>query len=104
MDLLLVRPAHGGNPCTGGDPAVVAFEFEAELFVEDPQVPVASSYHGAGQHALHFLRHHPNIGLVAAVIGKAIEAKTVVEHSQQDDVVLEVDIAATSAATSASAT
>src|SRR6516165_11074667 len=97
MDLGLVRPAHGRNPCAIGDPALISLELEAELFVENPQVPVASAYHGPRHHVLHFLRHHADIGRVAAVIGKAIEAKPIVEHSQQDDVVLEIDIRATSA-------
>src|SRR5262249_52847894 len=51
---------------------------------------------------LHLLGDHADIGLVAAVVGEAIEAKAVVEVAEQHDVVLEGDVrAATAAAASA---
>src|SRR5262252_8438426 len=93
----------GGNPCSGCDPLVVGFELHPELVVEDSQIAVAATYDRIRPDRLYFLRHHADIGLVAAVIDKAIESKAIIEMTEQGDVVLECDIRASSAA-AASAT
>jgi len=50
---------------------------------------------------LHLLRHHADIGLVAAVVAEAIEAKAVVELTEKSDVVLEGDVGPAAPATAA---
>jgi hypothetical protein len=73
-------------------------ELETEPFVMDPQIPVAAMCDRVGSHRLHFLRDHPDIDLVAAVI-----TKTVVEPAEQHDILLEVDVRAAPTTTTAAA-
>src|SRR5713101_8419177 len=86
------------NWCAGWDmsarrgPLVVGLELHAELVVEDPQIPVAAAQYRRGHDCLDFLRHHADIGLVAAVVGEAVEAKAVIEVAEKGDVVLERDV------------
>src|SRR6202040_567335 len=54
-------------------------------------------------HGPHLLRHHPDIGGVAAVVDEAIIAETVVESSEQHDIVFEAHVGATPAAAAAAA-
>src|ERR1700676_281409 len=75
--------------CTRRDPPVVGLKRPAELVVKDPQVTVAAAQHRRGHNCLHLLRHHANIGLVATVVGEAIEAEAVFEVADKEDVVLE---------------
>ena len=56
-----------------------------------------------GPHHADLLRHHADIGPLAAVIGEAIIAQAVLQMTEQDDVVLERDVRAASAATSTTA-
>src|SRR5262245_18960639 len=91
----------GRHACAGGEPLFVGLERHADPVVEDPEITVATSHHRFGHHRLHLLRHHAHIGALAAVVGEAIEAEAVVEMAQQHDVVLEVDVGPTSAATAA---
>src|SRR5262245_50256439 len=93
----------GRNPCSGCDPSVVGFERHPKLVVEDSQVAVATTYDRIRPDRLHFLRHHADIGLVAAVVAEAIEAEAIVEMTKQCDVVFQRDIRASSATTTASA-
>src|SRR6185295_8266062 len=51
---------------------------------------------------LYFLRHHPDIGLVAAEIAEAVIAEAIVQMPEQHDVMLQRDVGA-SATTSAAA-
>ena len=53
---------------------------------------------------LHLLCHDADIRCVAAVVGKAIEAKPIVEAPEQHDIVLEPHVGTPTAATTASAT
>src|SRR4030088_1184625 len=82
------------NWCAGRDmsarrgPLVVGLEFQAELVVEDPQIAVAAAQYRRGHDCLDFLRHHADIGLVAAVVGEAVEAEAVIEVAEKRDVVL----------------
>src|SRR5262249_60105833 len=88
-----------------GKPVAVGAEFQAEPVVVDTQIPIAAARHCVRPHCLHFLRHHADIGLVAAEIAEAVVAEAVVEMTKQDDVVLERNVGtpATAAATTATA-
>ena len=61
---------------------VVGLELQPELVVEDPQVSIAAAHDRLRHDRLHFLRHHADIGLVAAVVAEAIEAKAIVETAE----------------------
>src|SRR5581483_8097 len=99
---LSMRPRGGGrNPRARGEPLIVALELQPESVVEDKQVAVVTADDGIGRNDLHLLRHHADIGLVAAIVAEAIEAKPVIEVSKQDHMVLERDVGAASAATTA---
>src|SRR5438876_5054187 len=62
----------GRNMCPRRDPPLIRLELHAELVVEDPQITVAAAHHRRGHDRLHFLRHHADMGLVAAVVGEAV--------------------------------
>jgi hypothetical protein len=81
----------------------VGLEPHADFVIEDAQVAVRTALDRIRPNNLHFLRHDADVRLVAAVIGKPVEAKAVVEVTEQDDVVLERDVR-TPAATAAAAT
>src|SRR5262245_35949732 len=85
-------PHDGRNPCARRQPLLVGLELDAEPVIEDPQVAVAAAHDRFRHDALHLLRHHADIGLVAAVVAEAIEAEAVVETAEQRDVVLERNI------------
>src|SRR5204863_8899839 len=63
-------------------------ELHAELVVEDPQIAVAAAHHRRGHDCLDLLRHDTDVGLVAAVVAKAVEAEAVIEVAEEGDVVL----------------
>src|SRR2546425_969948 len=92
--VLAFVPALLLNWCAGRDmsarrgPLVVALELQAELVVEDPQIAVATAQYRRGHDCLDLLRHHADIGLVAAVVAEAIEAKAIIEVAEKRDVVL----------------
>src|SRR5215475_3432069 len=88
----------GRDPRTRCDPLIVGLELEAEPIVEDAQVAVAPAHDCLRHDGLHVLRHHADIGLVAAVVAEAIEAEAVVEMAEQRDVVLQRNIGPPSAA------
>src|SRR6266700_2192490 len=69
-------------------PLVVGLELQAELVVGDTQIAVAAAQYRRGHDCLDFLRHHADIGLVAAVVAEAIEAEAVIEVAEKRDVVL----------------
>src|SRR5262245_32211935 len=81
-----------GNPRARRDPLVVGLKVETELFVVDPQIAVAAANDRRRHDRLHLLRHDTDISPVAAVIGKAIEPKAVLEMADQGDVLFEPDI------------
>src|SRR5664279_975790 len=74
------------------DPIFPGLHAQAELIVIDPQIAVAATHDSIGHDGLDFLRHHADIGLVAAIVAEAVEAETVVEMAEQDDVMLGADI------------
>src|SRR3984893_5392147 len=82
------------NWCAGRDmsarrgPLVVGLELQAQLVVEDTQIAVAAAQYRRGHDCLDFLRHHADIGLVAAVVAEAVEAEAVIEVAEKRDVVL----------------
>src|ERR1700730_9765694 len=86
------------NWCAGRDmsarrgPLVVGLELQAELVVEDTQITVAAAQYRRGHDCLDFLRHHADIGLVAAAVAEAVEAEAVVEVAEKEGVVLEHDV------------
>ena len=90
---------------TARKPILVAAEFDAELFVVDPEVPIRAARHCIWHYRLHFLRNHADIGLFASDVAEAIVAEAVIEMTEQDDIVfqLEVGATATTASTTASA-
>jgi hypothetical protein len=57
----------------------VGLEFHAELVVENAEIAIAAAHDRIRPHPLHVLRHHADIGDVAAFVGEAIEADAVVE-------------------------
>ena len=72
----------------------------------NPEITIAAAHHRTWHDRAYFLRHDPDIGLVAAEIAEAVIAEAVVQMPKQDDVVLQRDIgapAATAAATSTAA-
>src|SRR5258706_9684459 len=85
-----------GDPCAASKPVAVAAELQPELLVVDPQVTVAAAGHGFQHHTFHFLRDDAGINLVAAEIAKAIVAEAIGEVAEQDDVVLQRDVRASS--------
>src|SRR6266851_4432911 len=97
------------NWCAGRDmsarrgPLVVGLELQAELVVEDTQIAVAAAQYRRGHDRFDFLRHHADIGLVAAVVAEAIEAEAVIEMAEEGDVVLRADVGHSHAAANAAA-
>ena len=76
------------DPSACSDPMIVCLEGYAELVVEDPQVAVSIPSNRLRHDGLHILCDHSDIGFFAAVISEAIEAKTVVEMAEQDEIML----------------
>ena len=73
--------------------------------VGHPKIAVATDSDRVGSYGSDFLRNHPDIGLLAAIVGEAVITKTVVEAAQQHDIVLQHDIrAAPTTATPTTAT
>src|SRR5882724_2229545 len=64
----------------------------------DAEIPVPTVGHGLRRQALHLLRDHADIGLAAAEIAESVVAETIGEMTEQDDIVLQCDVGAPSAA------
>ena len=86
------------------EPLIVRLKLHADLLVVDPQIAIAPARHGIRHDRLHFLRHHADIGLLAAIVSEAIEAEAVVEMAEQLDAMLELDIRAPATTAAAAAT
>ena len=91
------------NICPRSQPLLVGLELQPELVVEHPQIAVWSAHDRLRHDLLHFLGDDADIGLVAADVAEAIEAKAIVETAEKNDIVFERDIGAASAATTAAA-
>src|SRR6266699_3821583 len=87
--------------CAACKPAAIGTKLQPELLVVDPQVTVAAARHRVRHHALHLLRHHADIGLLAAEIAEAVIAEAVGEIAEQDDIVLQCDVGTTPTAPTA---
>jgi hypothetical protein len=81
----------------------VALDLQTEFLVINLKIAVRTARDRRRHNLLHFLRHHPDIGFVAAIVAEAIKAETVIEIAEEGDVVLEPDVRATSATTTAAA-
>src|SRR6516164_5283402 len=92
------RDSRNRRPRARRDPVLVSLELDAEPVVEDPQIPFPVTHNRLWHDCLHLLRHHTDIGAIAAVITEAIVADAVGEMAKQNDVVLEHDIGSPSAA------
>jgi hypothetical protein len=79
-------------------------EGHADLTVVDAQVAVATAVDRSRHDTLYLLRDHPDIGGLGAVIGKTVEAEPVLHDSQQEDMVLELNIGTAPAATAPATT
>ena len=82
------------QPAPGCDPIVIGSERQSEPFVGHPKIAVATDSDRVGSYGSDFLRNHPDVGLLAAVVSKAVVTETVVESAQQCDIVLQPDIRA----------
>src|SRR3984957_890154 len=90
-------------------PLVVGLKRHPRPVVGNAHIAVRAARYRFRHHGPHLLRHHPDIGGVAAVVDEAIITEAVVEPPEQYDVMLEAHVGATpptatSAATTAAAT
>jgi hypothetical protein len=85
------------------NPLLVSLKLDAYLVVEDPQVAILPPRHCVRLNQLHILRHHADVGSVAAVIAEAIKADTVAEMTEKNDVVLDRDVGSASTASASAA-
>src|SRR5262249_57725240 len=87
-----LHPRGRRHPGTRRNPVLVGLEFDAEPVVEDAQGAVAITHHRLRHHSLHLLRHHTDVGAVAAVVAEAIVAEPIGKMAEQNDIVLERDV------------
>jgi hypothetical protein len=87
-----------------GEPILVGQEIDSELVIIDPEIAVASALDRIGPQRLHLLRDHADIGLVAADVAEPIVAKAVVEVPEQNHVMLQCKVGATSTSATSAAT
>src|SRR5215475_1274672 len=98
-----LHPRGRRHPGTRGNPVLVGLEFDAEPVVEDAQGAVAITHHCLRHDSLHLLRHHADVGAVAAVVAEAIVAEPIGKIPEQNDIVLERDVGSSTTATPATA-
>ena len=72
--------------CSRFDPLIVSFELQPEPLIIHSQVSVVPTRDCLWRYLLHFLRQDTDIKLVAATIAEAIEAETIVEMAEKDNV------------------
>jgi len=82
----------------------VGLEPDAKPVIEDAQSAIPVAYDGLRHHGLDFLRHHADIGTVAAVIAEAIVAEPIRQMTEQNDIVFDRDIRPPAAAAATTAT
>ena len=58
----------------------------------DAKISVAAAVDRIGPHRIDLLRHHADIGFLAAVIGEAVVTQAVLQMTEQHDIVLERDV------------
>src|SRR5262245_39747169 len=81
----------------------VRLEPHPESVVEHAQRTITIAHDGFWHHGLHFLRNHPDIRTIAAVVAEAIVAKPVCQVPEKNDIMLEHDIGPPAAATTPAA-
>jgi hypothetical protein len=86
-----MRARHGPLP--------VGFKWQSKHVIGNEQIPVSTARHRFGNDLLHFLRHDPYIGRMAAVVDEAIVAEAVAEPSEQNNIVLKPEVGAPPATT-----
>ena len=82
----------GRNVSSLGQPLAPALQPQAKLLVIDTQIAVTAADDGLRHHRFHLLRHHAHIYLIAAVVAETVEAESVSEPAEQDNVVLEPNV------------
>src|ERR1700722_284132 len=85
-------------------PLVVGLERQSKPVIGNAHIAGRAARYRVRRHGPHLLRHHPDIGGVAAVVDEAIIAETVVEPPEEHDIVLEAHVGATRAAATPAAT
>ena len=91
--------------CARRDPVSVVLKLQTERLIVDPQITMVVLRHCFRHDLRNLLCHDAYIWLIATVVAETIEAKTVVQIPQKNDVVLQSDVGAPAAtATSAAAT
>src|SRR6185295_13485576 len=103
LDLMPACRSQAWYSCSGCDPIVVSAERQAKPVIMHAQIAVAAARDCIGPDHADLLRHHPDIGLLASVIGKAIVAQAILQMAEQHDVMLERNIRTASAAAAESA-
>ena len=73
------RANAAGYVCALRKPPFISLEFEAELAVVDAEITILAALDRIRPHQLYLLRHHADVGMVAADITEAIIAEAVVE-------------------------
>lgn len=81
------------------EPTPIALKLHTQHFIMHPQITVRAAFNRLRHYLLYVLRNHTDIGLAAAVIDEAVEAKTIIEAADQHDVVLKSDVRPSSTAT-----
>jgi len=99
-----VHPRRHRHTGTRRNPMLVGLEPDAEPVVKDAQCTIAITHHRLRHDSLHFLRHHADIGTVAAVVAKAIIAEAIGKMTEQGDIVLERDVGPSASSTTTTST
>jgi hypothetical protein len=71
---------------------IVTLKFQPELVVIHSQVAVASACHRLRRDLRNLLGNDPDIGRVASVIAEAVEAKAIIQITDQNDVMLKSNV------------
>jgi hypothetical protein len=71
------------------DPLIVGLELQPEFVVENPEIAVSAAHDCLRYDGLHFLRNDADVGAVASIVSKAIEAEIVVKTAEQHSVVFQ---------------
>ena len=95
------RRGQSGTRC---NPLLIRLELDPEPVVKNAQGAVPITNNGLRQDSLNLLRHHADIGTVAAVIAEAIVAETIRKMTEQNDIVLERDVGSSTTTTATTTT
>jgi hypothetical protein len=98
-----VKWGHDWQSSTQSNPFFVGLESDAEPVVKHAQGTIAIAHDRFRHDVLHFLRNHPDIRTIAAVVAEAVVAEPVRQVAKQNDIVLEHDIGPTASTTTSPA-